>query len=105
MQSEHRRAPRYPFVASAELIEMASEARLTAQTSDLSLTGCYFDTVNPFPVGTQVKLKLAHANASFEAFGTVVHSQPNMGMGVAFTRIELDYLTVLERRIGELSRG
>lgn len=103
MQSEHRRAPRYPFVASAELIEMASEARLTAQTSDLSLTGCYFDTVNPFPVGTQVKL--AHANTSFEAFGTVVHSQPNMGMGVAFTRIEPDYLTVLERWIGELSRG
>jgi PilZ domain len=105
VQSEHARAPRHPFVASAELIEMASEARLTAQTSDLSLTGCYFDTVNPFPVGTRVKLKLAHANASFEAFGTVVHSQPNMGMGVAFTRIEPDYLTVLERWIGALSGG
>jgi len=103
MQSEQRRAPRYPFVASAELIEMSSEARLNAQTSDLSLRGCYFDTVNPFPVETQVKLKLVHSNTSFEAFGTVVHSQPNMGMGVSFTNIEPDYLKVLEGWIAELS--
>ena len=36
MDSERRRAPRYPIVADAEVTEIASETKLSARTSDLS---------------------------------------------------------------------
>jgi len=44
-QAERRASPRYPFVAVAEVTELSSGARLSARTSDLSLGGCYIDTL------------------------------------------------------------
>jgi hypothetical protein len=67
------------------------------------LAGILGHTRRRVNASNRTALKLAHGNTSFEAFGTAVHSQPDMGMGVAFTRIEPDYLTVLEKWIGELS--
>jgi len=49
--SERRRTPRYTFIASAELIEEASDVRIATRVSELSLYGCYLDMMNPFPVG------------------------------------------------------
>jgi hypothetical protein len=55
---ERRRTIRYPFVAYAELIEEKSQTHLSAQVSELSLYGCYFDMINPFPVSTPVLVKI-----------------------------------------------
>jgi len=54
--SERREAPRRPFTASAEETDLASGARLSARVFELSLKGCYLDTLNPFPKGTQFGL-------------------------------------------------
>jgi len=56
METEHRRSPRVPFVAAAEVIELDSEVRLRARTCDLSQHGCYLDMINPLPAGTTVKI-------------------------------------------------
>lgn len=95
-------AIRYPFVAAAELIEMQSQTGIKARTSDLSASGCYVDSMNPFSAGGQVRVRLTHHERTFEALGTVVHSQPGMGMGIAFTRIEPDQKAVLEKWLAEL---
>jgi hypothetical protein len=47
--SERREVPRYPFVASAEQIDVNTGTQLSARVSELSLKGCYLDTLNPFP--------------------------------------------------------
>ncbi len=103
MQSERRRAPRYGFIAAAEVVEVQSETRLRARTSDLSLYGCYLDMLNPLPVGTQVKLKITHQNATFESLGRVVQLQTSLGMGVAFTAIEPNSQALLQKWLRELS--
>src|SRR5438477_30287 len=54
MEQERRRMPRVPFVASAELLEVDNGTRMNAQVSELSLHGCYVDTLNPLPKGTSV---------------------------------------------------
>ncbi|HEY4682393.1 MAG TPA: PilZ domain-containing protein [Candidatus Acidoferrales bacterium] len=95
-------ATRYPFVAAAELIDVRSETAVKARTTDLSVSGCYVDTMNPFSAGTELKLRLTHHERTFEASGTVVHSQPGMGMGIAFTRVEPDQKPALERWLAEL---
>jgi hypothetical protein len=79
--SERREAPRHPFIASAEETDLASGARLSARVAELSLKGCYLDTLNPFPKGTRIRLVIFHAAATFTALATVIYPQPNMGMG------------------------
>ncbi len=102
MEPERRRAPRYSFVATVELVEVQSDTRVHARTTELSLHGCYLDIMNPLPAATQFKLRITHQNATFEALGTVAYSQPNMGMGVVFTAIEPDSQALLQKWIREL---
>ena len=51
---ERRRGPRYPFIASAELIEQKADVRIASRVSEVSQNGCYLDMMNPFPQGTMV---------------------------------------------------
>jgi hypothetical protein len=101
--SERREAPRHPFIASAEEIDLASGARLSARVSELSLKGCYLDTLDPFPKGTQIRLVIFHGGATFTALATVIYPQPNMGMGVEFSAVEPEQLKVLLKWLEELS--
>jgi hypothetical protein len=82
-----RRSPRFPFIASAQVVETRTEARLQARTSDLSREGCYLDMLNPLPIGSRLKINVTHHNQQMEAVGRVVHSQLNVGMGVQFEEI------------------
>jgi hypothetical protein len=105
MDSERRRAPRYPFIADAEVIETASDTKLGAKTSDLSIGGCFLDMLNPSPVVTDVRVRISHANTTFTALGKVVFILQRMGMGVVFTSIEDNQLAILQKWLSELSSG
>jgi hypothetical protein len=104
MDSERRRAPRYPFIAEAEAIEVSSDTKLAAKTSDLSIGGCFLDMLNPTPQGTEVRVRISHEGATFTALGRVVFILPNMGMGVKFTSIEQDQQAILQKWLANLSR-
>ena len=94
-ENEHRREPRHPFFATVELLEAQHETRVNARTGDLSLHGCYVDTMNPFPAGSKVRVTITHANTTFTATGAVAHSRPNVGMGISFTEVESDQKRVV----------
>ncbi len=96
MNQERRRTPRYPFVAVAELIDAKSQTQLSTRVTELSLYGCYFDTINPFPAGTSILVKIVSDLVFFEAAGLVIYSQPSLGMGVAFQKIHPYFLRVLK---------
>ena len=105
MESERRRAPRYPIIADAEVTEIASETKLGARTSDLSVGGCFLDMINPSPEGTEIVVRISRADTTFTARGKVVFQFPNMGMGVMFTSVPASQQAVLEKWLEELSRG
>ena len=105
MDSERRRAPRYPFIADAEVTEIATDTKLNAKTSDLSIGGCFLDMLNPSPEGTEIQVRISHASTTFIARGRVVFVFPNMGMGVVFTSVEDNQLAALQKWLSELSRG
>ena len=96
MDSERRRAPRHPFIADAEVTEIASGTKLSARTSDVSSGGCFLDMLNPSPEGTEIRVRVFHASATFTVLARVVFVFPNMGMGVIFTSIEDNQLLVLQ---------
>lgn len=97
MGSERRRFPRYPFVADTEITEVASNIRLGGRTSDLSVGGCFLDMVNPLPEGSEIRITVHHAGASFSALGRIVFVFPNTGMGVVFTNVAEGQLSVLKK--------
>lgn len=104
MGSERRRTPRYSFIASAELIEEASDVRIATRVSELSLYGCYLDMMNPFPVGTLVLVKISAGDAFFQAKSKIVYSQPNMGAGVVFLEVDAPHQVILDRWLDEAGR-
>lgn len=99
--SERRRDTRFPFSASGEVIEIMSGVRVAGRTSDLSLGGCYVDSICPCPVGAVVKVRIKKGHETLEAIGRVVYSQVGMGMGVMFDSAPSNQ--VLEKWILELS--
>lgn len=100
---ERRAHPRYPFSASAEAVHIQTDTRLSGRVSDLGRGGCYLDTINPFPVGAEVKIGIVKDHAKFVAQARVLYATPGMGMGLAFTKVEPESLHVLEEWLRELS--
>jgi hypothetical protein len=93
------------LIADAEITEIASEAKLSAKTSDLSVGGCFLDMLNPSPEGTEIEVRISHANSTFTGRGRVVFFFPNMGMGVMFTSVEASQQAILQKWLAELSAG
>ena len=103
MQPATRRAyRRCAFVASVEVTETVSGIRLSARTSELGLGGCYIDSLNPFPTGTQVQLRILRDQGVFDAEAKVVYSDPRFGMGLAFAGIRPEQRLLLEAWLTEL---
>jgi hypothetical protein len=103
MEPDRRSAPRYRFIADAEITEIIFATNLHARTADLSIGGCFLDMLNPSPKGAQVRITIAHAGATFSATGRVAFVIPNMGMGVAFTNVEGHQVAVLQKWLLGLS--
>ena len=83
-----RYVPRYTFRAAAEIAAVESGIRLKALTRDLSLFGCGLDSWHTLLQGARVKIKLVYDDAEIAVLAKVVHAQPELGMGVAFTAVE-----------------
>jgi hypothetical protein len=105
MDNELRRAPRYSLTAAAEVVDLSTGTHISAQTSDLSLVGCYVDTLNPLSSGTQVKITITHEKETFTSAGLVVYSISNMGMGIKFLKVQHDHLSVLQKWLREFDRN
>jgi hypothetical protein len=81
---ERRAADRHPFSAEAIVIDLYGSMRVQARCSDLSLQGCYLDTLNPFPSGALVRVELRTSDKVLEAIALVNSSHVGMGMGLQF---------------------
>jgi hypothetical protein len=101
--AERRRTERFPFSAAVDLTEAQTGAKVSGRTSDLGLGGCYIDTLNPFPMGTEVKVRILKGNESFEAQARVTFSQIGMGMGVAFTAAQPSQVRTFQKWMQEIS--
>lgn len=96
--ADRRIAPRYSIMLRAELVEFSGGAKLIGRTSDISRTGCYIDTQQPYRSGSAIHIKLTRGTESFEAQGTVRYVSPGLGMGVLFDeQIPEKQLAILDR--------
>jgi PilZ domain len=100
--AKKRAVRRCSFVASVEVTDVSSGARLSARTSELGMGGCYVDALNPFPAGTLITLRILRDKGAFEAKAKVAYSDAKFGMGVAFTEMARDQKAILEGWLAEI---
>jgi len=91
-------------VAGIQLTDLSTEKQLAAHTEDLSVFGCFVETISPFGEGTKVRLRISRRGVNFFAHGKVAYSRPEAGMGIAFTLIEPSGLSILEAWLAELRK-
>jgi PilZ domain len=97
MDKERRRAPRFQFIAPAELIDQTSGARTMSWVADLGLRGCCVSTNEGPCAGSAIQLKIGSVpREQFNARATVVHLDPER-MGIAFNEIDPGSLEILSR--------
>lgn len=100
--AKRRSVRRCPLVATAEVKEPHSGARLSARTSEIGLGGCYIDTLNPLPEGMLVHLRILRDNGAFETNAKIVYSDGRYGMGLAFVDMTPEQRSMLEAWLAEL---
>jgi hypothetical protein len=94
---ERRRTPRFPFLATAEVLQKDSFTSTPARVTELSLYGCFVEIPSPLEKGGQLLLKVYAEGRYFESQGSVLYMQPGQGMGVGFQNVNPHYLTVLKQ--------
>ena len=91
--SERRIRTRYPVSGKAFVSAGYGNAGIWAKLDDISLTGCYLKTMQPFAVDRRLTLLLKVGNTEIKAVGVVRICYPRMAMGV-----ELVHLSPPDRR-------
>lgn len=83
---ERRQYPRLRVSVPVEIRADGAACPVHGATLDLSLGGCYFETIFPFPVGTELDLKL-DIDTVLPISAVVVSSDPQVGNGIKFTKM------------------
>jgi hypothetical protein len=83
---DHRKYARIRVSVPVEIHTDAGAGPIRGATSDLSLSGCYIETIFPFPIGTNLDLQLSIETTVLIA-ATVVTCDPQVGNGIRFIRI------------------
>jgi PilZ domain len=86
LPAERRENPRFKIKVPVELYLEGKDMPYRTATSDLSLHGCYIETIFPFPIGTVLEIKLQLTGTLLIA-ASVATSDPQVGNGIKFTRM------------------
>jgi PilZ domain len=86
MDRNRRAHPRLKTSIPVEIIVEGSNSPHRGATSDLSLTGCYIETTFPWPVGTNLDMKL-QLEDTLLVLATVVTCDPMVGNGIEFNKM------------------
>jgi hypothetical protein len=83
---ERRDSTRIKVSVPVELFTPESDVPHRCATTDLSESGCYIESVLPFPIGTIFEMSL-QLEETLLVVGTVVTRDPQVGNGIKFTRM------------------
>ncbi|HEY2546590.1 MAG TPA: PilZ domain-containing protein [Candidatus Acidoferrum sp.] len=97
---QERRGFRFMLKAAAEVAQEGTpSATVSMRVTEISLHGCYLETLAPFGEFAQVFVKIFYEYEYFEAKGTVLYVKPNEGMGIEFRDMKPPCRVVLQKWI------
>lgn len=104
MQENARSDERYslPLEVYLESLSGKHEARI----SDISLGGCYLESLAQVTVGEQIHFEIQlPTGGRMPLRGEVIHLHPNLGFGMRFVSLSVMERNVLTHVINELCQG
>jgi hypothetical protein len=101
--AERRSVPRYPFSGRAVVVEPLARVQLPAQVSEISVKGCYLESIDGLPKNVVVQVLIHRDDSTFESWGRVVYVHPGIGTGVAFFDPVPAQQKQIERWVAEIS--
>ncbi|HKX83134.1 MAG TPA: PilZ domain-containing protein [Pyrinomonadaceae bacterium] len=95
MSQERRESERQPFLD--EIMLEFSSGKREARVSDISMGGCYVDSIAGVTEGEPVSFDMSTGDGTSLAFtGEVAYVFPGMGFGIKFTNITEEQRLFLE---------
>jgi hypothetical protein len=83
MSSEQRQNRRFKITVPVEILPEGSESPVRCGISDLSIGGCYVESMFPFPNGTRLELKV-QLDDTLLIIAKAVTCDPQVGNGIKF---------------------
>ena len=99
---ERRKCHRFKVRVPVEIHADGYSAPMRYNTTDLSLEGCYIETLYPLPRDTHVDLRL-EAGDTLLISGTVITSDPQFGNGIHFDEMLPEDFAQLSKYLDEVS--
>ncbi|HXE90655.1 MAG TPA: PilZ domain-containing protein [Terriglobales bacterium] len=96
-REERRRNPRYRASGGVQMYPAGSDVRVWGTLTDISLGGCYVESMSPLPAATEVALELESDSDRLRARAAVRVSHPGCGMGLEFLAMEEEDRRTLQR--------
>jgi hypothetical protein len=96
MNEEQRQSERIRFPMEARWEGLSGKH--VARVYDISLTGCYIETLGQVQLNEQIRFEIQSPTGRWLPLqGRVIHYQPNLGFGVGFITIsELQHNALVE---------
>ena len=103
--AERRRYPRFACTGALRAKQVGTDFTAVQKLTDLSLGGCYGESMAPFELDTVLDIVLEVSGQSIHARGMVRTRHPSMGNGVGFTEIHPEEWKKLVRIVQQLGGG
>ena len=97
--SDNRRHPRISWIVEATLRSCTEDVNWNVRLTDISVGGCFVDTVVPLEAGSRVALKLTDNSGVMELPGKILYGQPYIGSAIAFEELDEQLRQRLESAI------
>lgn len=94
---ERRQFARHACRFEAQATDEEGSVTMPGKITDVSLGGCYFETLSPFPAETPVQLSFKLDDAAMDLSGRVCSSQLGTGMRIEFTAMSPAEFEALRR--------
>ena len=99
---DRRRHPRLKCQLPVEIKTVGSRFPIRAETTDVSLTGCYVSMMTPLQKGCEVEFRFWVAATPISCKAVVRTSDPGVGNGIEFLSIDDLALSILGYRLQRL---
>ncbi len=85
--ADNRKYPRINWIVEATLRSCTEDVNWKVRLTDISVGGCFVDTVVPLEAGSRVELKLTDNSGVMELPGKILYGQPFIGSAIAFEEL------------------
>ncbi len=103
--NERRRHTRYPCPLPIQVTSLTLAFPLYGETSDVSLSGCYVNTLMPLPKDLQVNVRITVDNTEISTAACIRTCDQGVGNGIEFRETNADFCQVLQAKLQAIQQA